>query len=271
MSDSYNSRQITILKTRLQKFMKIYCRYISQDLYISLRPEFEFDNGMLKVNAGGKETYSLTYIYELFYIILSKKSDTEINPIIDSTAKAIDLYYEESLKDFPENKNSQHTLGCSKYKINQNSLEKFLLNDTNLRLLVYFQRSMGILTQRLNTEHRKISEVMGKFNKILRQDDSESIYYIQSLYEFNNAIAHLYIALKDEDSCNNVEKAMTHLHRGALDNYKNFIQFSNLTDEQKTMLIELRLSEFESIGKKIDEKKKFDILERYMNLTNLIY
>ncbi|MFW2307569.1 hypothetical protein ACOTWV_08825 [Aliarcobacter butzleri] len=266
---SFSAEEYRKYNTRITKFMKIYSKFISQDLYSSIQLKFEYDQTKRKfvLIDGGKKIDVLIYLYKLFVSIMNSKIDEDT---IKELFKIFDEIIEEYLASCHETINEGnkiYSLLCdSSYSIQYEPIKNLLNNKFLINMFVMFNDSLNEISEKINKDDA-ITKHLQELEKIEFKDNK--FYIVQSLYEFHNAISHLYIALKSSiDDRKNIDKAASHLHRGILDSFKNCIQLSNLTDSQKNELIELRVKEFNSIGVSTLDNDKKNILVNYMYLLN---
>lgn len=248
----------------------MYANFIAQDLYSSLQPELFFQDNNFYVANGGKQIQVLSYIYDLFIAIMNPKQEqNEIDNLFDT----FDIIVEEYTKDYqathPESLNMYELLteGQLPYQTGYAAIESLLNNRYIINIFHMFHESMDIINRSIGESVEDSPHMihLEAFNKIYVK--SNKVYYIQALYEFHNAIAHLYFGLQKSDILNNIPKAVTHLHRGILDNYKNFFLFIPLTSELKEELKSLRVKEFNSIGSPTLENEKQHVIVTYMAIA----
>jgi len=211
-----------------------YCRFISKDLIST------FDTRL------GRNTKVISVFFRVFFVISKKdtnKSSKEKAIVI--LKKLIDSYLSDG--DVNIYSSMYHSLECSNKDFTQ-----------PLHLL-----------KPLGTSLNDFAEAVKDFNKIF-----ENQLFKQGMIEFNNALAHLFAGFSTS-STNldlNIKKASTHLYRGALDYYKTIIKKKeSFTHEQKEELIKIRTLEIASIGLKISNSDKDDILVHYRDFARKLY
>ncbi len=215
-------------------FFTQYCRFISKDLIAT------FDTRL------GRNTKVISNFYRVFYLI--GKKDTEKakkDEAIDILKKQIDNYLSDG--DVNIYSDMYNSLKC-----NSKDFIKPL-----------------VLLNPLNTPLNDFNEAVKDFNKIFKDK-----LFKQGLIEFNNALAHLFAGFSTSETNLkiNVDKASTHLYRGALDYYKTIIKKKeSFTHEQKEKLIEIRTIEIASIGLKVSNTDKDNILTQYRDFARELY
>lgn len=264
---AFTSEEYRTYNTRLTRFMRMYSKFIAQDLYSSIQLKFEYNQscGEFVLIDGGKKIDVLIYLYKLFIALMNQKNDEKI---LEELFSSFDEIIQAYLDSCQENKKSgdliYQKISEKTYNISFKPIEDFLNNKFLITMFVMFNQALEKTSSLINSS----SYITGHLKGLGKIKFTENSYYIvQSLYEFHNAVSHLYIALKSSnDDRNNINKAASHLHRGILDAIKNCIQLSNLTEEQKKELIELRIEEFNSIGINTLDNDKKNILVNYMYL-----
>lgn len=265
----FTSREYRTYNIRLTKFMRIYSKFISQDLYSSIQLKFEYDQTKREfiLIDGGKKIDVLIYLYKLFISIMNLEKDKEeIKQLFKVFDEIIKEYLDTCQETRQEGEKVYSALCNTKYFTQYKPVEDLLNNKFLITMFTMFNDSLNEISEKINKDENMLKHLYG-LKKVEFKDNK--YYIVQSLYEFHNAICHLYIALKSsDDERKNIDKASSHLHRGILDSFKNCIQLSILTDTQKNELIELRVKEFNSIGINTLDNDKKDILVNYMYLLN---
>lgn len=264
---SFTAEEYRTFNTRLTRFMNIYAKFIAQDLYSSIQLKIEYDqtNNEYLLKDGGKKIDVLIYLYDLFITIMKLDRDEEkIERLFIVFDEIIDKY----LKHFQDNREEgtkiYNSLFPNQYLIQYEPIKNLLDNKYILQMFIMFNDTIQETSKKIAL-NSYIQDYLIKSQRAKIQNDK--FYIVQSLYEFHNAISHLFIALKSSsDDRNNIDKAASHLHRGTLDYLKNYIQLSELKDFQKNELVELRIKEFDSIGIKAIDNMKKEILVNYMFL-----
>ncbi len=264
---SFTPREYRTYNVRLTRFMRIYSKFISQDLYSSIQLKFEYDQTKREfiLVDGGKKIDVLIYLYKLFVSIMNLEKDKdEIKLLFRVFDEIIKEYLDSCIETREEGSKVYSELYKKTYFTQYDPIEKFLSNKFLIKMFTMFSDSINEISEKISRDENMLKHLYG-LEKIEFKDNK--YYIVQSLYEFHNAISHLYIALKSSnDDKKNIDKSASHLHRGILDSFKNCIQLSILTDTQKDELIELRVKEFNSIGISTLDNDKKDILINYMYL-----
>lgn len=267
---NFTPKEYRTYSVRLTRFMRIYSKFISQDLYSSIQLKFEYDQnkGEFVLVDGGKKIDVLIYLYKLFISIMNLEKDKdEIKKLFKIFDEKIIKEYLDSCIETREEGNKVYSILYSENYITQyKPMENLLNNKFLISMFSMFNNSVNEISEKISKDENMLKHLYG-LEKVGFKDNK--FYIVQSLYEFHNAISHLYIALKSpDDNRKNIDKAASHLHRGILDSFKNCIQLSDLTEIQKNELIELRVKEFNSIGVNTLDNDKKDILVNYMYLLN---
>lgn len=225
------------------RFFKLYAKYWQSDLEEALLEGRSFN------------------IIDLFRVNLSLllSNETDKNGLytsLNALKKVIDTHGQYTNKISIKNleTNIRYTNGIDK-----------LLNDEVLFYFVNFIQSYNIVSKALGIDHqnRKIQDL---------------------LVELNNALSHLivtFLTLEDLKIEINRKRAISHLHRGILDSYKEIIHLNvavmrGNTDVYSSLdnkclfdyYIDLRQKEALGIGK--EEFSKKELVRRYKNICNII-
>lgn len=241
-------------KQQLIKYFRIYCKFLSIDLYTSTRPP----NNKLNGERGGRNIILLYKFFEVFYNIYNEEYDTKIiDDNIESLEKAIDEHIRVSIKV----DGLQKLLSCEKINsVNiDNNQVMDILNPKNKYLFDEFYKIVKVFKKHIN----QYPEIKAHFSR----KDMQPILG-QGLIEFHNSMSHLSFVAREKVCENgNVKKAMSHIYRGILDNIKAIIKNLNLDDEQRKLLVNVRAYEFNTLGipvqKEQDKNQKEEVLKMY--------
>lgn len=238
---------------------------INQGLFFKLYAVFLSIDSLTSFVCGRQ--YSLINDFFHCYLGLSfGKCDNRLNEVKEKIRNNLRIYVDKhwQTKLFPDN--IQHSDYLPSIKNNQNlslafkelidAVEQYekwrgLLNDEQIRIIykknlkdrqTYYANESGVF-DKLNDE--LIQSVKFDNNKILKQ----------TLIEFHNAISHLVAVYygRAQDG-KNINRAINHFRRGALDSYKAIIKdFYHIRDNRTynplSSLKEVRNKEYKGIGK----------------------
>jgi hypothetical protein len=257
-------------KEYLKEYFKIYSKFLSRDLYISLRPiTSRVDENGHKFNVGGRQTYLIYKFLEIFKLItISDADDKEIRTVLQNFSKVIDIYilHNENIELIPT------LIVVQPEKVNDDILDLFI-NDSAIKNYNFLFDAMAML-QRHGSAYRDFYMQELKAKKVKKNiEDYHKLKTIltQGLIEFSNALSHMtYTVLYNSDDDNNIKKALTHIHRATLDNYKELIKNLELDDDCKKKLVKLRIAEFNSLGKDTTTKTKEDIIDDYKEVVTCL-
>lgn len=225
------------------KFFKLYALYWQSDLEEALLEGRSFN------------------IIDLFRVNLSLmlSDETEFNAVQNSLQELKKVVSEHS--KFTNKINVQSLENNIHFR---DGIDK-LLTDEVLFYFINFIQSYNIVSKALGLDHqnRKIQDL---------------------LVELNNALSHLivtFLTKNDLEKEINKKRAISHLHRGILDSYKEIIHLNvsimrgNTTTheilDKKSLFdyyIELRQKEALGIGK--EELSKQELIKRYRYICNII-
>lgn len=214
-------------------FMHIYLKFLSKDLIASL----EMDSG--------RSEKVIAEFVRIFCII----TDSRFSP----------LEKKKVLFDLDISVNSY---------VNKGDRELYSKMEDELRKRVTIDSS----GQRLDKLCVSLQSNLSKFviaNEDYKQRCPQTIYFKQSLIEFNNALSHVFnIYLSRNKMHTNLSRANTHLHRGALDYYKTIIRekHTSMSVPQINHLMEIRLKEYDTVGHNVKytpDCQKQDLVDTY--------
>lgn len=257
----------------LLHYFKIFSKFLARDLYVSLRPleaykkieGIDDENAVYRV--GGRQEFLLySFVLNFKLIVGSHASNEEIKASLDSFSDLIDVYLEIN-----EDSGSMHNaLSLNVAKVNTEHINK-IIDTKNIEIYTRLFRAMSILNNHMECTKSQLSQLVKDQDKAKKNVDKLKIVLTQSTIEFSNALAHmLSVLLVNKDDNDNINKAMTHIHRATLDNYKTVIKHLELTPELKKDLINLRVREFISMGKSIKSVDKDKILDDYESLCTVL-
>lgn len=243
----------------LIEFYRIYCKFLSIDLFLSMRPAKADAEGY----RGGRNFILLYKFFEIFYNIYLEELDISTrHENLKSLNSAIDEYIRTSQKSIGLASNLQ----CEKINIdNKNDLLK-IFEPKNKEIFKKFYQIVKIFKKHINGYPEIKSHFSGRIKEPVLG---------QGMIEFHNAMSHLtFVAREKENSNSNVEKALAHIYRGTIDNMKSIIKNLKLDDEEKKLIIDIRAEEFNLLGCniKLDEyniehDKKSIIINKYEKLV----
>ena len=124
---------------------------------------------------------------------------------------------------------------------------------------------------------------LGLSNEVLKQFhiNKEGNILVQSILEFNNALAHIsntfYSNDEVKDKSGNIKKAKNHIYRAILDNYKMLLRFmipairETMTENLWQNYRKIRIDEFLFLGRNITDKTKNNetMTKRYKEFFNV--
>lgn len=251
----------------LLKYFQIFSKFLSRDLYVSLRPLTNKETiDKVKYNIGGRQEYILYLFVQVFKLIVDSKASNEtIRNSLKDFSDIIDVYLNINEESSPSI-NEKFILNAT--KIDTNLIES-MCDENALRFYQPLFEAMAHLKDH-STNYRAMIVELHKQNEIkAEKSDLQKIKTVltQSIIEFSNALAHmLFVLIDNKDEYGNIKKAFTHIHRATLDNYKAMIRHLEVDEEIKMKLINLRINEFFSIGICTDTKDKIQIINEYKNL-----
>lgn len=219
---------------------------------------------------GRRYTLIKDFFYYYLYLVMDKKDDEQaIKTAKENLIKHFREYAEKfpTLKIFSDKQRQRSNYFCL-FSNNQNlsvafkefvdAVEQYekwrsLLNEEQIRTIYkknledrqkYYTNEIGTFDE-LNDE--LIQSVKFDNNKILKQ----------TLIEFHNAISHLVVVYYGQsDSKKNIQRAINHFRRGALDSYKAIIKdFYHIRDNNAYNPLDdlknIREQEYKNIGKDV--------------------
>lgn len=236
-------------------YMRVYCHFLSVDIINSL-------------NKSGRDKRIIFDIYKTLVVVVNKKVDESTSKKAISILERTILEYQSKYLSDTYNKKAIDTLKCNETKTKVNFsffkyFEKNILSDFKL-----FTDATNLFQELSKTSQFEISKD--------EEQNSKELIHLQSIVEFNNAMAHIYKAYylpKKEDLVTNLKRAKTHLHRGTLDIYKTLIihQNNQLPPKLRLKIVNMRLNEVQSIGSQVFNKSKSNVLIEYQNIVKEIY
>ncbi|AJC92522.1 hypothetical protein CSUB8523_1009 [Campylobacter subantarcticus LMG 24377] len=233
----------------VKKLFSIYVKYLQIDL----------TNSLLNSNSCYRNIDIIIILKDVFNMlyqsdeILEKKKD-KIDNLLKEIRKLIEEY--DSLKEI-----KKADLDFQKIEICDDKLIADILEDEELiELNAHFMKANRIFRNYFNGKYIE-EKVLEKFSN--KSQTYECYLFIQPLLEANNALSHLAIYIynngEKENELKNIDKAKSHLYRGAIDYYKMFIRFSIEKskinkDNIFASFCSIRKQEFLSLGKNLMEK-----------------
>ncbi|EGK8127711.1 hypothetical protein IO380_000962 [Campylobacter lari] len=233
----------------VKKLFSIYVKYLQVDL----------TNSLLNSNSCYRNIDIIITLKDVFNMlyqsdeILEKKKD-KIDNLLKEIRELIEEY--DSLKEI-----KKADLDFQKIEICDDKLITDILEDEELvELNAHFMKANRIFRNYFNGKYIE-EKVLEKFSN--KSQTYECYLFIQPLLEANNALSHLAIYIynngKKENELKNIDKAKSHLYRGAIDYYKMCIRFSIEKskinkDNIFASFCSIREQEFLSLGKNLMKK-----------------
>lgn len=257
----------------LQKFFLYYCQFVNVDLSVSL---------LDKKNKRYGRNIDILISFQDTFIFLLKTQNIDESAIqsdrklaIDKLAKTVDLFA------FPYLSKTKY-IDCSDIKSTLTSNQYWIEKICNQTFLDIFQDYY--VSYKDFIQHIKRIELNKEIRAKFELNEKDENILVQAILEINNAFAHIMVSIlnNDNDELKNIEKAMNHVFRAALDHYKMLIRLiylekENITKQTTDKLEHLRFTEFRLLGKPIKNKiihmpngSAEDILTSYKEVFNSI-
>jgi len=236
----------------INDFFKTYSKFLSKELYRAMRPNgtLQSTEGIVINYYGGRPSQYLANFVRTFYTIIDfNDKDEKLNNITRYNKKLIDVYLNKIKNPLSINLEGE--------KLTENALFCEAIKDKKFvyTLELYYEAFYRFLNHAKNNQFLKHTVT-----------SKHSALFLQPTIEFYNALSHLYIAYSNEketDIHSNINKALSHIHRGTLDYYKKLIKFVDLDTADQEKLVDLRKKEFLSIGINTNDDTKINIIENY--------
>lgn len=247
----------------LVQYFRIYTKFISRDLYISLRPVIERKkHNDITYSVGGRQEYVLYKFLEVFKLIVSSNAPQKmIKEALDAFSLVVDVYLQDNEDSSP--------------LPDKMMLNTEMVGSGKMLQLVYDHKAQNIyefLFDAMSHLKKHSSSYKEIIKTVKSQEQSRNIpvktVLTQGIIEFSNALAHfLFVLMDNKDDNNNLGKAFAHIHRATLDNYKAMIKNLEIDEIIKNKLIQLRFDEFMSLGIPTTDEQKEQIIERYKGVV----
>ena len=149
-------------------------------------------------------------VLQTIYAPEVKDKEEVLKKMFESIAKIIKSYIE---------KNQHNTINLQLDRISSNSNT---FEEINKKDFKYFFQEFIVSCE----SFRQIIRLDDKEVEKFYNDKAGNKVLVQSLLEFNNAISHIIVATHTaKDEYHNIRKAINHLYRGTIDNYKMILRF----------------------------------------------
>lgn len=240
----------------LTHFLNIYLSYLEVELYSSM-----FEDSVV-----GRNIDALVVFQDTFCLLLTKNlKDNEIQELLENSQDVANAYINEAYDNRVE---TLKPLNSKDFSI--------LLGDKEfIDLIKEYQVAYKDFLQYLPR--------LGLSNEVLKQFhiNKEGNILVQSILEFNNALAHIsntfYSNDEVKDESGNIKKAKNHIYRAILDNYKMLLRFmipairETMTENLWQNYRKIRIDEFLFLGRNITDKTKNNetMTKRYKEFFNV--
>lgn len=211
-------------------------------------------------------------------ILLRDALQTIYAPKVENKKETIEKMFkklEKTIRHYIE-KNQHNTIDLQLVRINSNSN---VLEEINKKYFKQFFQEFIVSC----VSFRRIIRLNNKEIEKFYNDQEGNKVLVQSLLEFNNAISHIIIATyATEDKYHNINKAINHLYRGTIDNYKMVLRFcdkdfNNRQNKYISLFRQVREQEFLHLGQDINSKnirynnKDISIIQAYKELYEVFF